>query len=154
MAKKEVKMSSTTVHDLTTVDGLADAFREAGSWEALARNTDTPASTLKSRAGRLHVQKFLELEELFVIARAQSLVDAFEHWATCMVVEYSCEQEAQFRTDDGFVASSWKSLRKVIHDSLENDFRRLLVTKGLLPEEGLHESTQHQTREDEKNASI
>ena len=123
-------------HDLNTVDGLADAYREAGSWEALARTSGVPASTLKSRASKLHVQKFLELEELFVVARAQALLDALEHWATCLVVEYSCEQEAQFRTDDGFVASSWPELRDRIHESLENDFQRLLVTQGLLPEEG------------------
>jgi hypothetical protein len=122
--------------DLVTVDGLADAYREAGSWEALSRTSGVPASTLKSRASRLHVQKFLELEELFIVARAQALLDALEHWATCLVVEYSCEHESEFRTEDGFVASSWRSLRKVIHESVENDFQRLLVTKGLLPEEG------------------
>jgi hypothetical protein len=135
MTQKEVKMSRTAVHDLTTVDGLADAFREAGSWEDLSRITSTPASTLKSRAARLHVQKYLELEELFVAARAQSLLDAFEHWATCMVVEYACEHEAQFRSDDGFVASSWEGLREAIDDSFERDLQCLLVGKGLLPSE-------------------
>ena len=123
-------------HDLNTVDGLADAYREAGSWEALSRTSGVPASTLKSRASKLHVQKFLALGELFLVARAQALFDALEHWATCLVVEYSCEHEAELRTEDGFVAFSWPELRDRIHESLENDFQRLLVTKGLLPEEG------------------
>ena len=60
----EMNNTNGLSHDLMTVDGLTDAYREAGSWEALSRTSGVPASTLKSRASRLHVQKFLELEEL------------------------------------------------------------------------------------------
>lgn len=41
------------MNDLTTAEGLADGFAEAGSWAELGRRTGIPATTLKSRAKRL-----------------------------------------------------------------------------------------------------
>lgn len=41
---------TTTQYELTTIDDILFALAEFGSWAALARATDIPVSTLRSRA--------------------------------------------------------------------------------------------------------